>query len=121
MSNKMVYLGNKQRICLRTLNGEFYSPTSTTTDQIIARNFALRADGGHGMVMMLANRYTNKSGQNETRYQDAKPFSDYSHEKECLFYGYRNTIIVIQVKAISTISFLLPWVYPICMKLNRLY
>ena len=84
--NEAVYCGLNARLVLNSLHQRFECPISTSTDRIVAAQFA---GGTTGLVLKL------QAANPQTRYLDVTSYSNYSEEKEKLFMG--STLKIVDI------------------------
>eukprot|EP01084_Bolivina_argentea_P218192 370309_1 len=90
-NEETVYHGLNKHFLFKDFITTFHAPTSTSPDKQSAVNFS----EGIGIVLALRNGNMNmndnwvisKFMKNQPRYLDASKFSDFTHEREFLFYG----------------------------------
>ena len=94
--DREVYVGVRRRVLFRSTNCDFYQPTSATDDFSIASRISALSESfdEHGLVLQLANEYKEGSIKNDTRYFFCGCISLHSREREYLYYGYSNTILI---------------------------
>eukprot|EP01084_Bolivina_argentea_P149067 260484_1 len=101
--NKALYHGLKGKFLFESLCTDFNIPTSTTTDIVVASRFAGNQNDD-GIILKFKSKWKSQSMWNKATCLPVQWISHYSNEREVVFFGNFNQLLVENIIFTSAIS-----------------